>query len=270
MTCDSCRNLSESTTRQEQLAFIPPSSIPMPDGSPLPERSKNLDLLANIRSLPADHPVFVAARTYALSLSLSLTPAVLPLLASRSDQKRRLRLYKVLRNELGTRGFAFSMAIAVGGGAFIDNVWQWLNTRGQSERTQLSCYPTKIRQWLDRICVSPITRTFISNLIPSFIAILLLQRHRWEPNRASIPFTIPISPARRMHSRVSDTLDLSLLLLIRALDAALQGKLIHMAQTHWNDKLQSPEIRSVHDIRARAARMTDKIDAFLFWISSSR
>ena len=56
-----------------------------------------------LRSLPSDHPVLIALRTYALSLSFSLGPALAGILLSSKPSKKD-SLVNVLKRELGASG----------------------------------------------------------------------------------------------------------------------------------------------------------------------
>ncbi len=78
----------------------------------------------HLHSLPDDHPLHIALRTYALSLSLSLGPSLLSPLLSRKARDGRLKaLASVLQRELGISGFAFAMSVGVGGGSALKYFW---------------------------------------------------------------------------------------------------------------------------------------------------
>ncbi|EPT04339.1 hypothetical protein FOMPIDRAFT_1040121 [Fomitopsis schrenkii] len=70
-----------------------------------------------LHSIPDDDPLQIALRTYALSLALSLGPALVPFLTSPKARKDGMtRLGRILGRELRVTGFAFAMTAGVGGG----------------------------------------------------------------------------------------------------------------------------------------------------------
>lgn len=254
-----------------------PASSSTPQRGNARRRSAVLNnLLKSYRDLPSDHPLLIAARTYALSVSFSLAPALLPILTSRTDSKKLGRLYRLFKNEFGPRGFASAMTIAIGGGAVFDRLWHWIDSDESSTFFNRLSSPhfKRVRDWSRRMGTQFALKTFLTSLGPSLAAILLMHSRRRSLNmeRANIPFTIPISQSQKTPAgRVSITLDLTLLLLVRALDAALQGELVRRAETHTSSTaVRASKTPTIHDIRARASKMADKLDASLFWISASR
>lgn len=249
------------------------SSTPGDDGY----GSRIKQLARKLAKLPSHHPLQIASRTYALSLSLSLIPALLPILTSRKNiSGKAARLAKTLRNELSPRGFAFAITIAIGGGEALRGLWQWVDSEGtDEERNVLDKYTGKLGRWSKRNPIPPICKTFISCSISSMAAILLLTSRRpsTQSKRADIPFTVPITPSARSTSgRTSATLDLTLMLLVRAFDAILQGEFVRRAEVQiGRQRIEGDNTTSyIHDIRVRAATMTDKVDALAFWVASSR
>src|SRR5436189_3760143 len=95
------------------------------DSSPgRPSKSSLSKWLSTLSDQP-NHPSQVALRTYALALSLSLGPSLIPFLVSlvvpkfRGSKTSFASLKRVLRRELGHDGFAFSITFSVAGGAIL-------------------------------------------------------------------------------------------------------------------------------------------------------
>lgn len=62
------------------------------------------------------------------------------------------------------------------------------------------------------------------------------------------------------------------MLFVRALDAILQREFVRRAeaQTGLQRTEEGSSTSRLHDIRVKAASMTDKVDALAFWVASSR
>ncbi|KAF5370237.1 hypothetical protein D9615_010073 [Tricholomella constricta] len=234
-------------------------------------------------------PVQVALRTYALSLSLSLGPSLVPfitsLLSANPSHKTGLQaLRRVLRRELGFDGFAFAMTLSVGGGAAIRRLWRALDDTPRKHPDSL--------QEVARLNLSLAQKTFISYILSSSIGILLLQAGRRRSYRLRRDLTspnviIPLTPPTPVISssqaspRTSDTLDLTLLLLVRAVDAFLQNLILKTTgqpatKEHRSDhpstedglaEESSMKEKSKQDA---ANTLTSHIDAFVFWACSAR
>lgn len=233
-----------------------------------------------LRKLDSVNPIWIALRTYALSLSLSLGPAIIPVLTTEGGSKGRNKLISTIRKELGVSGFAFAMTVAVGGGAAVEHYWrQSTREDGEpvSQRSPFRKFSILYNIILQRIEINPIYRTFICNLLTSSIAILLLQSRRRSSQtaKANLPLTIPITPPERLSDkRTSATLDLSLLLLVRALDSIVQSlflrhaeKVAHVDQPKMGG-LEPPVVKRI--IRKKAMTFAEKLDALVFWIASAR
>ncbi|KIK71001.1 hypothetical protein GYMLUDRAFT_975365 [Collybiopsis luxurians FD-317 M1] len=234
------------------------------------------DLLDKLPELSDDptHPTQVALRTYALALSLSLGPSLVPFVLSsvtgRRSQKTGLAaLRKVLRRELGYDGFAFAITLAVGGGAAINRLWE-------SKKKENSWF-----SYLDSR-FSPAQRSFIANIFTSSLSILLLQtgRRRSErlrniprPGALPIPYTYTPSNSSAIANRSpSPTLDLTLLVLVRALDAALQSiilKITNRSEQEPPPFNSEPAIKERHH-KAKVTLLTTRLDALVFWACSAR
>ncbi|CCL98957.1 uncharacterized protein FIBRA_00965 [Fibroporia radiculosa] len=210
--------------------------------------------------VPRDHPLQISLRTYALSLSLSLGPALFPFLTSAKLRRNGVaRLKKILRRELGMSGFAFAMTVAVGGGATLRRLWDLLDTKtaddtGWASDTEL----TKIRDRLSSLTSSH--RTFIANVLSSLLAITLFhsRRSRVHPShRVDIPLTLPLSDTaspqlQRARIRPSITLDLTLLLLVRAMDSLFQMAISRLPRSYnkWIMTLANIDVRLLEALRA--------------------
>ena len=273
----------------------------------------------------ASHPAQIALRTYAVSLSFSLGPALLPfltsLLSGRKKAKAQVRsLTDVLKVELGPNGFAFAITAAVGGGAALQRLWKlWddsseqegngdvgsprfdANLRSESPGAYFlqrhMTYET-IRKWILSREISSERKAFISNIITSTIAITLLQypsrrrvTHR-SVRKLDLPLTVSIDTATT-HGP-SSTLDLTLLLFVRAVDCIIQSIVFKRSEwrteTYWSRSQNSSTIDILGDngkmllsqvgaIEAQQhkedetrwrQRMTMRIDAFIFWACSAR
>lgn len=199
-------------------------------------------------------PLRVALRTYALSLSLSLFPAVLPVLTS-PNARSPARLRDILRRELSPTGFAFAMTLAISGGRALDQLWNSI-VPPHTDKVDSTIKP----RWQ----IPASQRTFLANISSSSIAIVLLTFHRRRQHipTASIPLTIPAPPPRG-----SPTLDLTLLLLVRALDARIQA-FFRRATTRKlvNHKCQSQLAEEKQAIQ----QVVTNMDAFMFWLACSR
>ena len=277
--------------------------------------------------LPKDptHPIQIALRTYSLALLLSLGPSLTPFIVvifsklinvktKRSSTKTDLAtLKRILRRELGHDGFAFSMTLSVAGGAAIRNLLRNANASTGKEscdsngprigaaRASSSRGVHRLLQLLKSCLISssrsPEQQTFISHVISSFIGILLLQagRARSARLRAASKLTKPSGHA--------PTLDLTLILLVRAIDSIVQTFILQKSQptsgyitisnapspgdqpvsledSSSSRRQQQPEARLVHDKLAKEKskmethkmklKLTSRLDAFVFWACSAR
>lgn len=220
----------------------------------------------------------------------------------------------MLKRELGPNGFAFAITVAVGGGAALQNIWQSLEDSSDHEFgtdiDSTSCASTvdafsspsgwernetyrKLRRWISSQDVSPSSRALLSNLIASTFAIILLQgrRGRYRPifrpaENIDIPLTMPIDVNATKYGP-SPTLDLTLLLLVRAVDAKIQSMVFKKSESYWTRNLSTVDILGAHRELLLAQpdtveadrkkeetlwrqRMTTRIDAFIFWACSAR
>jgi hypothetical protein len=250
-------------------------------------------------------PSQIALRTYALALSLSLGPALIPFITTVLSGKTSSRtsffaLKRVLRRELGYDGFPFAITLSVAGGSALHRMWNTLDARASVHSNSLelpipssSSGPKEMRQdnetwrsgpehrWksiahlvkerLRSVELTSEQRTFISNVIASSAGILLLQEGRQRASRMK----------RGHHTQTSPTLDLTLLLAVRALDSLVQS-FIHAYSgeahiTHENLSVAEPKL--IKDLlekerkrrrRAFVRQLTTKADALLFWACSAR
>lgn len=209
-----------------------------------------------ISSLPNDHPLHVAIRTYPLALSLSLGPTLLSFTSS--QRARSDGLISIIRRELSATAFPFAITVALAGGSTLRTLWQRFDQRNfeTTYRNEPDTVPGPKRQ----ARLKPWQKTFICNALASLAAISLLQRRRRPMNTWStyIPMTIPISQAHKAErGRMSATLDLTLLVLVRAFDALLQGLVFRRTGA---EKREERKLRLA---------ITSKLDALAFWASSA-
>ena len=205
-------------------------------------------------SLPNDHPLHVAIRTYPLALSLSLGPSLLSFTSS--QRARSDGLISILRRELSTTAFPFAITVALAGGSALRTLWKRLDDRQieTAESNAVTKLQARLKSW---------QKSFICNALASFVAFSLLQRRRrpvgpMHTRNVYIPLTIPISQAHKAEQgRMSATLDLTLLVLVRAFDALVQGLVFRRA---GDEKRQE---------RKRRVAITTKLDALAFWASSA-
>ncbi|KAF8350059.1 hypothetical protein F5887DRAFT_1223544 [Amanita rubescens] len=184
-------------------------------------------------------PVYVALRTYSLALSLSLSPSLLPFLVDLVT-KRRLSLStikRILTRELRYDGFASAITVALAGG------------------NAIRCLAASRLSTLFRTQLTPSQKTFISTLLSSAVGLALLQsgRRRWR--RLQRPGMISLSR--------DSTLDLTMLLFVRALDVLLQLSI---------SRVQLPRLEPPPSEKERQDRrsLTSRVDAFIFWACSAR
>lgn len=277
-----------------------------------PEKRSWYDRLAPALPDDPNHPAQIALRSYALALTLSLGPALLPfvlsLVSGKKGRKQRARSLKyVLVRELGFNGFAFAITAAVGGGALLQRVWELLEDVGTDAEDTSRAFGSPERssrlgvlernetyrvlcKWVAARNTSPASKAFASNIISSTFAILLLQGRRRSKalpmKTVSIPLTQPID-TNAPPSGPSPTLDLTLLLLVRAVDATIQSLVFKSSETAWS-KAETIDIlgdngevlvshagtkeaqRKKDEELAWRQKMTTRIDAFIFWACSAR
>ncbi|KAH9065752.1 hypothetical protein EDB87DRAFT_1554995 [Lactarius vividus] len=206
-----------------------------------------------ILSLPNDHPLQIAIRTYPLALSLSLGPSLLSFLVSSKTRTTGLAsgLKSILLRELGITSFPFAITVAIGGGSGLQFLWKHLErkwakaTRGDGE----SGFLARLEPW---------QKTFVCNMLASLTAITLLQARRRPVQTRKVDTPVPTAWTRETErGHFSATLDLTLLVLVRAFDALTQRIIFKRA---GNEKKQS---------RKRRLSITTKLDAVAFWASSA-
>jgi hypothetical protein len=249
------------------------------------------------------HPLHIALRTYILSSFLSVVPSLLPLILSFASPggKRTFlpeNIKAALRRDLGLNGISFAMTAAVAGGAALQHVWRIAEGSDDwsadfapitaCRNALLSLIPEplrhRVRRLIPKLSLSEWHKTFMSNLLTSIVAIHLLHRGSKikSPTKSisasgdmPIPFTVPI-PTRI----ISPTLDLTLLLLVRALDSFVQSEIRGAA-----DKAKPVERVERHNVSKNSTtpegdqrglaveghqKFRSRIDAFIFWACSAR
>ncbi|KAF8909027.1 hypothetical protein CPB84DRAFT_1766713 [Gymnopilus junonius] len=236
------------------------------------------------------HPAQIAFRTYALALSLSLGPSLLPFTVAlfsrkaRSSPRTSLKALKaILRRELGYDAFAFAVTFAVAGGAALRRyLWNLSNevekvnpfVEEPTLRNVFSYLKTRISR------LSPAQQTFISNVTSSSIGILLIQSGRERVLHRRLARRTPSYPSTE---HASPTLDLTLLLFVRAVDSILQAFILRKplpasdldddTQAHLADprlvldRLTKEKVKRENKMRQN---LTSQIDALVFWACSAR
>ncbi|KZV77638.1 hypothetical protein PENSPDRAFT_621204 [Peniophora sp. CONT] len=212
-------------------------------------------------SLPNEHPVPVIFRTYTLALSLALGPAALSLLTSKKARAKGLlaTVFRILSRELAISGFPFAITVAVGGGAVLRHALSLLDSEeADLERIYGAAIGARLGAFKARLARAPEEdRAFYCNALAASFSILLLQSRRLSrghPPGELLPLTPPLASGRK----VSPTLDLTLLVMVRAIDALVQRGLFGRQEN------ESDEVRD------KRRRLTTKIDALVFWASSAR
>ncbi|KAG1783957.1 hypothetical protein EV702DRAFT_1056521 [Suillus placidus] len=187
--------------------------------------------IANLWPDDPSHLVKVALRTYTLSLSLFLGPALHPLaltLVNRSSslETRFGSFRRVLRREVGLTGFPFAITVAVCGGIALKHFWEAVlgvhhvrldkqddpEVRRQpvvaSTFQRRTTVLSLVAQACSRMSNSSLSqKAFLSNVLSSTIALFLLQRSRLSKAGLHRPFA---------------TFGFTLLFFCRATDAIMQ------------------------------------------------
>ncbi|KAF9526457.1 hypothetical protein CPB83DRAFT_896125 [Crepidotus variabilis] len=310
---------SSSTSSPLKSLSAPETLRPRPWSTHIPSLTSESFQLSDDPTKPSH----VALRTYALALSLSLGPALVPFVtklvknasAGRSNGKTWgnldvVKLKRVLRRELGYDGFAFSVTLAVAGGAFVKNLWKgWkedLDGRPSSASNN-STYEAALKQillsWISKLktllaSLTPEQETFLAHAISASLGVVLLQagtnrEARLRALRASATTTASTANIRKqLRDATSPTLDLTLLLLVRAVDSVVQGVIMRRSTPGPSsgatqgsdvnshefgekgivpqvvvDKLEKEKARRDKEVRQR---WTSQVDAFVFWVCSAR
>ncbi|KAJ4486149.1 hypothetical protein J3R30DRAFT_3668386 [Lentinula aciculospora] len=248
------------------------------------------NLFENLPALSDDptHPSQVAIRTFALSLSLSLGPSLVPfvlsIIAGRRSQKTGLAaLQKVLRRELGYDSFASAVTLAVGGGAALRRLWKLLEAKeeenSEKKHRMDSNSSTRLLSYFNSR-LSSRQKTFIANVFTSSVSILLLQagRRRSErlrniPRPGAIPLPYTYTPSNlslppSVRNSPSPTLDLTLLVFVRAIDVAFQS-MISKFTAKAESEPPEPGTRK-QGFNKYKFLVTTRLDALVFWACSAR
>ena len=220
------------------------------------------------------HPTQIALRTYALALSFSLGPSLVPFIVALITKRHLSRaklsdLKQILRRELRYDGFASAATLAIGGGATMQHL---LRTLDGSDYPSSSRLPKLLRVRLGSK-LSEQQKTFISNVLSSTIAFALLRSGRQRQ--------LHFQHIERPRSITSPTLGLTILLFVRAMDVLLQNQIsrdskpLDSSSRYWKDHQSQLLPDNVHLEKGnrkteRPQRLAPKIDAFIFWACSAR
>ncbi|CAA7265795.1 unnamed protein product [Cyclocybe aegerita] len=263
-------------------------------------RSSWLDRIPSLSDEPT-HPAQIALRTYALAVSLSLGPSLIPFITALIVPKARSKnlpdLGRILRRDLGHDGFAFTVTLAVAGGAALKRSWPlWRVVYDRQDKDedvhrssgdqQPESLGRLVQQLFRRVtkylaALTPEQETFISNVLSSSIGILLLQVGRQRTARLKrVAAAARGKPLPR--DLTSPTLDLTLLLLVRAIDSIVQSFILHKTTPVPGLKKDRKHLAVESQLHAKLQRekiklenkswqsMTSKVDAFVFWACSAR
>jgi hypothetical protein len=211
-------------------------------------------------SLPNDHPLHIVIRTYPLALSLSLGPTLLSFASSPRTRLKDVNL--ILQRELSVTAFPFAITVALGGSSALRRLWNRLDQREFESVRGRGSHPNGVSSFKPLVRLKPWQKSFVCNLLASLAAITLLQPRRRHAHvrKVHIPLTVPIShgtPQAERGGRMSATLDLTLLVLVRAFDALVQGLVFKRT---GDEKKQE---------RKRRLSIITKLDALVFWASSA-
>ncbi|KAG6899935.1 hypothetical protein C0993_005135 [Termitomyces sp. T159_Od127] len=201
----------------------------------------------------------------------SLLPFITPFLTGGSRKTNFQAFIRALEREMGLDGFASAMSLSVGGGLTLRQLWAAYD----SVPEQLETLPQQ-RNFFTNL--SPSQKTFIANMASSSFGILLLQAGRRRYHlRNKFPSLVTVTPSLTSQTstpksgiRISDTLDLTLLLLVRAADSLLQH---YIRRTTCVKDVGAALVRNrvSQEKRAEAATiLTSRIDGFIFWACSAR
>jgi hypothetical protein len=206
--------------------------------------------------VPNRSPSSIALRAYVLALSFSTLPALLPTVLARLaaetpySRNSSRTAFDVLRRELGPTGMPFAMATAAGGGKWLSMLCErylsWSQDAKCGEKSGDDVQLVRRRQRWTRM---------LAYTLSSWLAIRLLHMRRRSLTVSPYPLTFPVG-TRLDSGRNSQTLDFTLLLLVRAFDALL-GNLLQSGY------LQAIRVKDAH-------RWRPHLDAFVFWASCSR
>lgn len=245
------------------------------------------------KSVPeACFAVQITLRTYILASSLLLGPSLLPVATAlvRDPQglKDRLGALKLaLSKELGSRGLPFALAVAVGGGQCLKLLWETLKKQPKSSvpasrrssHSLLLLFKRTLRgsiQALDSK-LTAYQKVFTMNAMASGVvaAVLLHRRDR------------SYSSSHRRPGTKSSTLDLTLWLLVHALDALVQSRLLSgknkatsrcasaptrdvQARGPSSEGEPSNDIATSEILSKERIRINAWFDGLLFWACSAR
>lgn len=240
------------------------------------------------------HPIQMILRTYALGLSFSLGPSLIPFISSHITSKPSPRtslpaLKHVLRRDFGLDGFAFAITVCVGGGAAIRRLWRIL---ASPKYQAYSILPMSVRTicrqcnaYLQALKMTSYYKTFLANVLSSFLGVLLLQAgyrrsRRLRCIRDSSTSGIFHSDTATHTIRALPTLDFTLLLLVRALDAILQTfihrssqpaqPMVDTARRHPTESTKNQFLKKNANPDKQVRDLISRTDAFVFWACSAR
>lgn len=218
-----------------------------------------------LSTLSKDPNIQKSLRTYAISLSLSLGPSLIPVIASLNRPAHSAKiLKKVLKRELSPTGFAFALTVIIGGGGATAKLWEALESAYRQDNLK--------QPWLQAVShrFSSAQKAFLSNVLSSTVGIILLQAGR-----------------RTAKNLPSPTLDLTLLLFVRAMDVFIQSYVFKQSHREYRpsadhnnrlfpdpavlrERLEQEELKHLAEASQRREKLRTRIDGGLFWICTAR
>ncbi|KAG2023483.1 integral membrane protein [Coprinopsis cinerea AmutBmut pab1-1] len=251
-----------------------------------------LKSLGSVLPSEPNHPTRIALRAYGLALTLSLGPALIPFVTKPLFSRGRkvisiAKFFDVLKRELRHDGFAFAITTAVAGGPVLRTLWKKaldaeerddaaVVTEQNRQRTYCQQSYSRLKALLKTLETASNQMLFLTNALATLVGFLLLRSGRERQQIANR------ARSRRkvtgLHS--FPTLDFTLFLVVRALDAKVQGFIHDRFSTdpRPTDKpgdatLESTSqkaLSSPNRISKHARQLSMQVDAFAFWLCSSR
>lgn len=209
--------------------------------------------------LPASHPARITIRAGLVSAAASLTPSLVPLIVS-PKARRQLRWREFLRRELGPRSFPFAVIVAIGGSAWLERVTKLIKEK-QKPRS-LGCEQVKFKDPNDPTeDKEPTYLTVISTVLASLVAIHLLQGQKIPRIRGvDIPLTFPASTS----PKATPSLDLTIILAVRAMDGVIQHSIMEYIQRYSKNRVEG--IAHARTIQ----RVVEHVDVLLYSLAAWR
>ena len=199
-------------------------------------------------------------------------------------------LGRLLGRELGPFGFAFAITTAVAGGSLLRNALEnpenpaAFSLRNGGEAGGLNSAFENVKSALRHhwASLSGVQQTFLFNALASAVAIVLLQRSTASGRSSGVPelpLTLPIDDIPRRKG-ISPTLNLTLIVFVRALDSLVHGGLQNklLKKLKGKGREATPRPTEVEEATSRDSsyakdwinRWTSNLDSLVFCVCSAR